>query len=54
MSGPRKTAPKLSAADWRAVYEALMDAASQYHSGPKADRTVALARKIRESGVVVL
>ena len=35
-------------ADWRDIYDALMDAANQYHSGPKADRAVALARKIRE------
>ena len=39
---------KLSAADWRDIYDALMDAANVYHSGPRADRIVALARKIRE------
>jgi len=39
---------KFSAADWRDVYDALMDAANWYHSGPRADRTLALARRIRE------
>lgn len=37
-----------SEADWRDIYEALMDAANVHHSGPWADRIVALARKIRE------
>lgn len=37
-----------SAADWRDIYDALMDAANLYHSGPRADRAVALAQKIRE------
>ena len=45
---PHRGADGLSPADWRDIYETLMDAANQYHSGPKADRAVALARKIRE------
>lgn len=40
---------KFSKADWGAIYDALMDAANAYHSGPRADRTVELARKIREA-----
>lgn len=39
---------KFTAADWRDIYDALMDAANVHHSGPKADRIVALARKVRE------
>jgi hypothetical protein len=39
---------ELSAIDWRDIYDALMDAASVHHSGPRADRYVELARKIRE------
>jgi hypothetical protein len=39
---------KFSAADWHDIYDALMDAANVHHSGPRADRIVALARKIRE------
>lgn len=39
---------KFSATEWRDIYDALMDAANGYHSGPRADRTLALARKIRE------
>ena len=37
-----------SKADWRDIYDALMDAANVHHSGPRADRIVDLARKIRE------
>jgi len=37
-----------SAADWRDIYDALMDAANVHHSGPRAERIVALARKVRE------
>jgi hypothetical protein len=37
-----------SADDWRDVYDALMDAANVHHSGPVADRFLALARRIRE------
>lgn len=44
----RRGADTFSTADWRDIYDALMDAANQYHSGPKADRAIALARKIRE------
>jgi hypothetical protein len=44
---PRATGA-FSAADWRDIYDALMDAANQYHSGPRADRTIELARRIRE------
>jgi hypothetical protein len=51
MTARKKTAPKLSAKDWRDVYEALMDAANQYHSGPRAERTLAIARKIREAAL---
>jgi len=39
---------KLSRAELLDIYDALMDAASAHHSGPRADRYVALARKIRE------
>lgn len=46
--GARAADTSFSAADWRDIYEALMDAANQYHSGPRADRAVTLARKIRE------
>jgi hypothetical protein len=44
----RRGGDTFATADWRDIYDALMDAANQYHSGPKADRAVALARKIRE------
>jgi hypothetical protein len=37
-----------STADWRDVYDLLWDAANVHHSGPRADRAVALATKIRE------
>jgi hypothetical protein len=43
-----RTGDKFTAADWRDIYDALMDAANWYHSGPRADRTIELARKIRE------
>ncbi|HSX23053.1 MAG TPA: hypothetical protein VLE97_09790 [Gaiellaceae bacterium] len=43
-----RAADAFSAADWRDIYDALMDAANQYHSGPRADRTIELARRIRE------
>lgn len=46
-----KKAPKLTKKDWSDVYDALLDAAEVHHSGPKADRIVELAKKIRESGV---
>jgi len=39
---------KFSAADWRDIYDALIDAAEVHHSGSRADRILALARKIRE------
>lgn len=39
---------KFSTAEWRDIYDALMDAANVHHSGPRADRIEALARKIRE------
>ena len=43
----RKTGDdKFSAADWRDIYDAMMDAANVHHSGPRADRIVALAQKI--------
>ena len=45
---PLRGRDPFSAADWRDVYDALMDAANQYHSGPRADRTIELARRIRE------
>lgn len=47
---PKKT-PKFSKAEWRDLYDALMDAANGYHSGPRADRTIELARKIREEAL---
>lgn len=47
----RTRADELSAQDWRDVYDALMDAANLHHSGPRADRIVALARKIREAKI---
>jgi len=52
MTKPKKTSKKparFSTKDWRDIYDALMDAANVHHSGPKADRIVDLARKIRES-----
>jgi hypothetical protein len=49
---PRRTrgaaTSEFSAADWRDIYDALMDAANLHHSGPRADRIIVLARKIRE------
>lgn len=48
LAGYVKPPGTFSAADWRDIYDALMDAANWYHSGPRADRTVELARKIRE------
>jgi hypothetical protein len=44
----KKRKPVFSSADWRDIYDALMDAANAHHSGPKADRYVDLARRIRE------
>ncbi len=44
----RTVVSKFSAADWRDIYDALMDAANVHHSGPRADRIVELARKVRE------
>jgi hypothetical protein len=44
----KKTRPAFSAADWRDIYDGLMDAANVHHSGPRADRYEALAQKIRE------
>ena len=46
--GSLGTVGKLSAADWRDIYDALMDAANVHHSGARADRIVDLARRIRE------
>jgi len=43
----RRTA-KFSAADWRDIYDALLDAANVHHSGPRSDRYSDLARKVRE------
>jgi hypothetical protein len=37
-----------SVADWRDIYDLLWDAANVHHSGPRADRAVALAQKVRE------
>jgi hypothetical protein len=54
VSGARKktktarAARGFSAQDWRDIYDALMDAANVHHSGPRADRILALARKVRE------
>lgn len=44
----RRSRRDLSAADWRDIYDALWDAANVHHSGPRADRFVALAQKVRE------
>ena len=44
----RTVVGKLSATDWSDIYDALVDAAEAHHSGPRADRILALARKIRE------
>lgn len=38
-----------TARDWSDIYDALMDAANVHHSGPRADRNIELARKIRET-----
>lgn len=43
---------KLSATDWRDIYDALMDAANVHHSGAWADRIVDLARRIREDRLI--
>ena len=51
MTKPRKKTKRsttFSTQDWRDIYDALMDAANGYHSGPRADRTIDLARRIRE------
>lgn len=47
---PRSSAARgdFSTADWRDIYDALWDAANVHHSGPRADRIVALAQKVRE------
>lgn len=45
---PRKKVPKFTSQDWKDIYAALMDAAETYHSGPRADRVIEIARKIRE------
>lgn len=37
-----------SAQEWRDIYDALVDSASMHHSGPRAERMIALARKVRE------
>lgn len=48
-SKSRKPAAKtFSVADWHVIYEALVDAASVHHSGPRADRYSALADRVRE------
>lgn len=44
----RGGADVLATSDWRDIYDALMDAANVHHSGPRADRIVALAQKVRE------
>jgi len=44
----RSQADTFSAADWSDIYDALTDAASVHHSGARADRIVALARRVRE------
>lgn len=44
----KRAAHAFSAADWRDIYDALMDAANVHHSGPRADRIVELARRVRE------
>lgn len=45
----KRAAPALTRMDWRDIYDALMDAAEAHHSGPRADRILALARKVREA-----
>lgn len=47
MAGPQVPGD-FSASDWSDIYDALMDAANVHHSGPRADRIVALAQKVRE------
>jgi hypothetical protein len=44
----KREARRLNAADWRAIYDALLEAAERHHSGPRADHFITLARKIRE------
>lgn len=44
----KPTRDKFTTADWRDIYDALLDAANLHHSGPRADRISDLARKIRE------
>lgn len=46
---PRSSAATFTARDWSDIYDALMDAANVHHSGPRADRNIELARKIRET-----
>jgi hypothetical protein len=45
----RSKSEVFSISDWRDIYDALMDAANVHHSGPRADRIVELARRVRES-----
>lgn len=48
MSRDHSSKKMFSQREWRDIYDALMDAAEEQHSGPKAERFLALARKIRE------
>ena len=36
---------RLSTADWRDIHDGLMDAVEAHHSGPRADRYAALAKR---------
>jgi hypothetical protein len=47
----RRSAGDFSARDWRDIYDALMDAAEVHHSGPRADRIIELARRVREEKI---
>ena len=46
-----REARRITEADWRTIYDALMEAAEKHHSGPRADHFIILARKIREEKI---
>lgn len=50
-TGKVRGSVRLSSAEWLDVYEALMDAAEVHHSGSRAERILALAKKIREEAM---
>jgi hypothetical protein len=49
VSRKRRKPKDFSLADWRDIYNGLLDAAERHHSGPTADRYIELARKVREA-----